>query len=180
MDDVRAALTPAHARSFQIIYAAIGGLTLFLMAVLFFLYGLGSETPRPVVGDDSIRLIGIVLAIWSPVSWVLGTWLYGAIVGGRIAVKNSISAGGPSTRVEDVLSLLRTGMIIRIALFEGPALLGAVMGILGITDGVIFAYPIYLLCIVPACVHLFLIGVTFPTHERILNEIRERIVEARR
>lgn len=180
MDDVRSGVTPERVRSFQFIYAAIGGLTLFLMAVLFFLYGLGSETPRPVSGDDSIRLIGIVLAIWSPISWVLGTWLYGAIVGGRIAVKNSISGGGVSTRAEDVIGRLRTGMILRVAFFEGPALLGAVMGIIGITDGVIFAHPIYLLCIVPACVHLFLIGTTFPTQERILNEIRERIVEVRR
>ena len=72
------------------------------------------------------------------------------------------------------MSALRSATIVRLALFEGVALFGAVICFLSLQLGVARDLPLVWLNAVSTFVLLFLVVVTFPTRERVIRTLGER------
>ncbi|MBI5215722.1 MAG: hypothetical protein HY960_08210 [Ignavibacteriae bacterium] len=74
--------------------------------------------------------------------------------------------------VEQRFKILVTKKIITVASFEMPAMFGLVVCLLGVLDGSFSSYPEFLLNIVPAFILIVYIALTFPSRERIVDELK--------
>ncbi|HVZ39100.1 MAG TPA: hypothetical protein VHI13_07475 [Candidatus Kapabacteria bacterium] len=171
-------LTPARARDFQMIHAGIAFACMFGLAVNFFLYGLGSESP-PAEGPVAFMwlltylFIGLVV-VCAAVAAVLPRWLLspGRLRAGLAAAGEKGSAGW----AEKGLRMLRTALAVRLAFLAGPSLIGLVLSLFALRIGVLFYNPEFAILAVPVCITLVYLGSTFPTHDRLLAMVKSRIV----
>jgi hypothetical protein len=123
---------------------------------------LQGKTPEP----GQVQLVTILSAVHA--FMCLSCWTLGVLLFQRTLTSDVPLRGGIMTRV-------RAATILRLALFEGPALLGAVTCFLALQFGAARELPLVWLNAISTFVLLFMAVVTFPTRERV-----ERTIEALR
>ncbi|GIV59842.1 MAG: hypothetical protein KatS3mg043_0931 [Rhodothermaceae bacterium] len=168
----RRVLTPEHIRTFQIIMLALAmGVTLFGVVVLVLYLAQPVGEPPDASDVELIRMLTLGHALVGVAVYTVSGRVY------RLALDRATPAG-PAPRVPaleeaaTVLGRMRAAEIVRLALFEGTALFGLVVCLLGVTNGVMQAYPVYWLNLLSAVAMVGFVARNFPTAERLERVFR--------
>lgn len=164
-DDGELPVSDQEVRALGVLQAALGAGPLMFWAVIVAmsqLPELQGKTPEPGQAQ-LVTLLSAVHAFMCLSCWTLGVFLFQRTLTSDVPLR-----GGIMTR-------LRAATILRLALFEGPALLGAVTCFLALQLGAARELPLVWLNAISTFVLLFMVVVTFPTRERV-----ERTIEALR
>jgi hypothetical protein len=181
MQSIEAHLTPARARVPQIVYAAIAFSMMVLLAVLLFFYAMAGESTRAAPGDSVVGMLSIVTFVLWGAGVIVGIVFYNSYFRpDRIErfLSTPIRENGKliDDPAEQAILLVQRAMIIRLVFFDIGAFIGIMTCLVGINDGALYASPIFLLNMVPAFFQIAFIGATFPTRERVLGVIREKVI----
>ena len=168
--EFRQALTPGTVRSLRIIQGAIGaGVLVFALVVLGMHARVSSDVPPPP------QVVVFLVQILTVVHFVMAAAIYplGHLVFTRMVSRERIAKSG-ATDPAKVLSLMRAGIIMRLAMYEGVAFVGLVVCMVGVLEGVLRAHPVYWVNAFSTVVLLLFVMRTFPSEERLLTIFEER------
>lgn len=163
----RASLTPQVMRTFQVVHAAIAAGILTFSAVVVIVY-LQSAAVFPAESD--IFLLTVLTAVHA----FMAT---GLVFAGRAIAEVLCARQGPSADAAECVALIRKAAIIRLATMEGGAFFGLVVLIVGSTNGVVHAFPAFLLNGLTAFNAIAYIVLTFPTADRLEQVFRTKILK---
>ena len=151
-------------RGMQILNAAfIAGLLMFV-GVTIFLYFTAAE---PKVPQGKMKQAIEHLSIANAVVFILSSAAGFFIFRSRLAPIAKACSDSPHASPIDFLGELRGAFILRLAMLEGPGLLGTVVCFLGVTGSEIHDHPIYWLNLLSPIATITFMGVTFPTQEKL-------------
>ena len=151
-------------RGMQILNAAfIAGLLMFV-GVTIFLYFTAAE---PKVPQGKMKQAIEHLSIANAVIFILSSAAGFFIFRSRLAPIAKACSDSPHASPIDFLGELRGAFILRLAMLEGPGLLGTVVCFLGVTGSEIHDHPIYWLNLLSPIAAITFMGVTFPTQEKL-------------
>jgi hypothetical protein len=184
--DFEAALTPAELRMFQIIQGALGaGIATFLcIPVALYVFDAVVLADEAAQDLQLIRLLSLVHIALAAALLVTAKVVY------DLQFRPERLAGEHRPALRDTqgevihdpatycLALLRTAMIVRMAMYEGIAMFGLVVCLLAVIDGVVQAYPLYWLNALSSVALIGYIVLTFPTAERLKALFLSRIKQA--
>ncbi|MBX7153210.1 ATP synthase F0 subunit C [bacterium] len=175
LQEFQSKLTDAHIKTLQIIQAALGvGVTAFL-GVVVFLYTAQPEYDQRMADQnlDLIKILTLIHALMAATLYYGSTFIYNMQFTEsklREAVSKTFNdeKGQPITDpVFKCMVVIRTAMILRLAMLESSALFGLVICLLAVTNGVMHHYPEYWLNLITAALFLSLVVMLFPNRERI-------------
>ncbi len=153
-------------RGMQILNAAfIAGLLMFV-GVTIFLYFTAAEPKVPQDGEASLEHLQI-LSIANAVVFILSSAAGFFIFRSRLAPIAKACADSPHASPIDFFGEIRGAFILRLAMLEGPGLLGTVVCFLGVTGSEIHDHPIYWLNLLSPIAAITFMGVTFTTQEKL-------------
>ena len=151
-------------RGMQILNAAfIAGLLMFV-GVTIFLYFTAAE---PKVPQGKMKQAIEHLSIANAVVFILSSAAGFFIFRSRLAPIAKACSDSPHASPIDFLGELRGAFILRLAMLEGPGLLGTVVCFFGVTGSEIHDHPIYWLNLLSPIATITFMGVTFPTQEKL-------------
>ncbi len=177
-------LTAQNIRIFQIIHGAIALGVAAFMGVVLFLYS--TQTAPTESGDlkDSYDLIKIltlahimIAAAVYTVSRVVFNLLLGPSAWKDGTVKTFKDSQGRTVTdpAEKILAMIRSALIVRLAMLEAPALFGLVICLLAITNGTIYHTSIIWLNAITALILIGFVIRTFPNKERLEEIFNSRV-----
>jgi hypothetical protein len=184
LTEFQSALTTQNMRVFQIIQGAIALGVIMFMGVVFFLY---SSQTAPAGGRELkdaydlikvLTLAHIMLAAGVyTIARVVFNLLLGpsALQGGLIKEIKDAQGRIVTNNGEKILAMIRSALIVRLAMFEAPALFGLVICMIGITNGTIYETPSIWLNGITACILIGFVILTFPNKERLEEIFNSRI-----
>ena len=159
----REPLSEEDIRGMQILNAAfIAGLLMFV-GVTIFLYFTAAEPKVPQGGEASLQLLSITNAVVFILSSAAGLFIFRS----RLAPIAKACSDSPHASPIDFLGEIRAAFILRLAMLEGPGLLGTVVCFFGVTGSEIHDHPIYWLNLLSPIAAITFMGVTFPTQEKL-------------
>lgn len=169
LQDFRTALTPSVLQQMMILQAALpSGALLFAGVVAF----LGSTTPA---GELTVDLRSTLTTMTA----VAGMMTVVAVTASRTIVdKIFASARTAPVTAEQAIGLIRTAMIIRLALLEGSSFFGLVILVIAATNGVLFTVSWLAADLLPLLVLVTTAVFTFPTADRLERIFEERFLRA--
>ena len=151
-------------RGMQILNAAfIAGLLMFV-GVTIFLYFTAAE---PKVPQGKMKQAIEHLSIANAVVFILSSAAGFFIFRSRLAPIAKACSDSPHASPIDFLGEIKAAFILRLAMLEGPGLLGTVVCFLGVTGSEIHDHPIYWLNLLSPIAAITFMGVTFPTQEKL-------------
>ncbi|MGH1362804.1 MAG: hypothetical protein ACRBF0_04550 [Calditrichia bacterium] len=151
-------------KTLQIIYLALAmGVSLFLF-VIYFLSTQGGDLPA--AEQSSVPTMTIVHFIVLISAIFLSKLIYEKMY-------SNIPANVMSTP-QIIWQKMKTAHIVRLAILEAPVFLGLVTCLIGVQDGFIPEEPIYWINLTSLVVFLAFIALSFPNHDRIIQEFRYR------
>ena len=151
-------------RGMQILNAAfIAGLLMFV-GVTIFLYFTAAE---PKVPQGKMKQAIEHLSIANAVVFILSSAAGFFIFRSRLAPIAKACSESSNASPIDFLGEIRGAFILRLAMLEGPGLLGTVVCFLGVTGSEIHDHPIYWLNLLSPIAAITFMGVTFPTQEKL-------------
>ena len=151
-------------RGMQILNAAfIAGLLMFV-GVTIFLYFTAAE---PKVPQGKMKQAIEHLSIANAVVFILSSAAGFFIFRSRLAPIAKACSDSPHASPIDFLGELKGAFILRLAMLEGPGLLGTVVCFFGVTGSEIHDHPIYWLNLLSPIATITFMGVTFPTQEKL-------------
>jgi len=176
------ALTPAVMRTIQMIYLAlIMGVIVFTAAV-FIIYSTDKSQENVNIDPDLLTTMSLVHACFALAAYALATFQYKSQF--RTERLSGVSRGETSDRsvmypsstpAESYLSIIRTALIIRLALMQGAAFFGLVTCIIGATSGALRLHPEYWANLASSVVMIGFCILTFPNKERLAGIFEEKI-----
>ena len=168
------ALTQSAVIALKVIQGALGAGIIFFGVVIFVLSqqtGTWSELPDPSILSllqiltVAHIVLGLIMALAAPI-------IFKAIVNERKVetfgtryTGNSI--GSDLSVGEKCLAVIKTGMIVRLAMFESVAFFGLIICFLAVLWGVVGSHPVYLINAGSSLLFIIYIFQTFPTKQRI-------------
>lgn len=182
--EFQSALTPQNIRVFQIIHGAIALGVIMFMGIVFFLYSSQSAPSGPRELKDAYDLIKVLTlahimlaAGVYTVARVVFNLLLGpsALQGGLIKEIKDAQGRIITNNGEKILAMIRSALIVRLAMIEAPALFGLVICMIGITNGTIYETPSIWLNGITACILIGFVILTFPNKERLEEIFNSRI-----
>jgi len=168
--------TQAHVKVLQIIFVALAvGILSFSLIVVAGVF-VAKDTPPT---EEDIGLMRILTG------FVLVIMLSAAVLAGRIrsmllsrskldpilALQHEDDATGQM--VEGIHAHLRTSEIVRMAILEASAVFGLVTCVLGLVFGVLPDAALFWVNLVPAIFFLLVVGMTFPSADRLTQLFEE-------
>ncbi len=170
------ALTPSIIRQMRVIQLALTAAPLIYLVVVLAL----DVTLVPGPADDAMAG---TLAILSVVHCVLAIAGYAGSIAmfnslfSEQRIRRSVPEGpvSPELLVTLALTLIRAGMLVRLAFFEGIAFLGLSVCVIGVSTGVIDAHPEFWLNGTTTLILLLFSAMTFPTRERVVQLFDEKL-----
>lgn len=159
--------------------ALLGGVLTFVGVVAL----LGFQRAGAGQGDavGSAPLLGvmttvhcIMAAVFFPAGFLIHRWMAGP--GGiKVLAQNPRVQGLPIE--QQCAKAIFTGMIIRLAQFEGMALFGVIVCMVGIQSGELAEKPMYWVNLFSPVAVVLLVVATFPTRERIESLFLNRFTD---
>lgn len=169
----RAALTPAAVRTLQVIFITIAtGVGLFAVVVVALFWSQTGEVEPTETQVSLVRLLSLVHVLTAATVYLFA----GPLVYRKVLEKEAPDAGAQGE--QEVLKRIRTAEIVRLALFEGVAMLGLFACLMGAIFGVFREAPVYWLNLLSSFVLLGFVGRNFPTAAR-LEAVFRTYVEGR-
>jgi hypothetical protein len=157
-------------RTMQIIHLTLLAGVLTFGMVIAILWIQGSETSGSEMQkeDAFLNLLTLVNVVMLAAAFVAGHLIYRWLSGPRGAVLLGKNPAYRNFSAElKCATALFTGAIIRLAIFEGAALFGLIVCLLGILGGELAEQPVYWLNLFSPAVFVLLIAATFPTRGRM-------------
>jgi hypothetical protein len=169
------ALTPQHLLTFRVIYIALLlGVSLFLGIVLFMTYSTSEESKKP---QGALGILTVVHVVLASSVYLVSIVLFRYMTGLAFFRKRKVASVHQDTSLEHrYLIAVFSAYIIRVALFEGPALFGVIVCLLGATEGTIQQNPIYWLNLFSYAILAILIIYTFPTRTKLEDLFKKRCI----
>lgn len=176
LSDFQSSLTPLALRTFQIIHGAIGlGVVMFLGVVLFVYSSQPANLGANITKDDydlikilTLAHIMVAAGVYTVARVVFNLLLSSTALQGGVSKEMKDAQGRIiSNPSEKILAMIRSALIIRLAMIEAPALFGLVICLIATLNGTVFETPSIWL---NASTSLILIGfviLTFPNKERL-------------
>lgn len=170
------ALTSQVMLPLQVIHGAVAGSVIVFAAAVVFV----ASTTTPPADPQSVASLDLLMMIHGLVA--VGCYLSARMIFDRQLRKtyepSSVQTGtgvSPEEGAAHALQLLRTAVIIRLALIEAPAVIGLVICLVAALQGVLTDYPRYWINAVPAIILIFFVAATFPTSDRLTSIMQKRI-----
>ncbi len=186
VQEFQAALTPEAVRMFQIVQGAVGmGVAVFLLIVIG-MYVNGSAAAEAAPADNPeglMQAMTLVHFALLAVLLVLSAMLFNAQFSDarlRSGVNLTLNdaKGRPLTdNGSRCLALMRTAMILRLAMLEGPALFGLVICLLGAMNGFLHTHPLYWVNAASALYFIGYVVQTFPNRQRMEEIFQTRVLK---
>ncbi len=160
-------VTDEEVRALGVLQAALGAGPLMFWAVIVAMSQvpeLQGKAPEP----GQVQLVTLLSAVHA--FMCLSCWTLGVLLFQRTLATEVPARGG-------LMARLRAATILRLALFEGPALLGAVTCFLALQFGAARELPLVWLNAISTFVLLFMVVGTFPTRARVettIEALRQR------
>lgn len=172
MAEFREALTPEAVRSTRIIQGAIGAGVLFFALGVFLLHTLNPPASAPPTPASIllVRILTVAHLVMAAAIYPLAHRIF------TRTVSRERLASSAGTGPAGALSLMRTGIITRLAMYEGVAFLGLIVCTVGVLQGVLGMHPVYWINAFSAVILLLFVVRTFPTKERLLAIFEERFL----
>ena len=171
------AVSDDELRHLQTLQAALtAGILVFLLVVLVIANGNGAGTRVPGKASlQSLTLLTYIHLAFAVCSLTLAPLLFAR----RLGRQDSASAPGsgmqdPALISSQDLARLRSAVILRLALWEWPALFGLVVLLLAAYRGALASHPLYWINVLSALIFIALAVMTFPTRDRISRILAER------
>jgi hypothetical protein len=172
------AITSQILLTFCVIYIALlSGVTLFLGILLVMAY---SKSPDETAkSQDILSLLTIVHIVIASscylVSFIVFRFLTNPARLRKIKSSVVLSPGRQSSALEQqYLAAIFSAHIVRAGFFEGPALLGLIICLIGVLDGCIQQHPIYWLNLFSFVVMAGMMIHTFPTKVKLEDLFKKR------
>lgn len=176
LDEFRAALARPQISGMQIIQAFLAfGVVLFAGVVVLMHISLGSperELPQDFA-VQTIRLMTVVHLVLAIVIYLVAPRIENLIY--KQAKNNSAASTTTVSLAGQALGVIRTARIVRLALYEGVALLGLVICYLAMTMNVMAAHPVYWANAATAAIMIGYAVLTFPNPERLTTIFNEKL-----
>ncbi len=178
MADLKSKLSNQAVLVFQLITGSIlFGATMFLGFIVF-MYNTAAPSEAP--GTETVEMMNLLSLI------------HGAVfVGGMIASRFLFDMMFSSARIESAvngwklarlsaaaekyLAVMRSAVIIKMALLEMPAFFGLVVCFIGVTNGVLKVESIYWANLISYAALVFLLLKNFPTKERLIELFKNKL-----
>ncbi len=164
-DEIREQLTSERIRIFQILHGSLAGGVLMFMLVVLAVAMKGTEVLPGVPPDP-----GPVPML----SWVNAAMLVSCVGVGSFAFRTLFNRSkceeglqGADNVGAHLIGLLQIAWIVRLAMFEGVALVGLFTCFLGVSSGFLAAEPVYWLNLVSPLSFLAFSAANFPTRDRL-------------
>jgi hypothetical protein len=162
-------LTPEYLQITRILQAAlVSGPTLFAAGLLaFFFFTVQPPTPalQAVQTMDRLSVAHVGFTI---VAYLLAPLLFS-----RVMTGTRLDPGGDSTTPDELarqaLLLLRTAIIVRLAVLEGAAFFGIAVCVLGVSGGVLYTNSTHWLNLGSTLLLVLFGFLTFPTRDGLLD-----------
>ena len=180
----QSALTAQNIRVFQIIHGTIALGVAAFMGVVFFLYSTQGATGDSRDLKDAYDLIKVLTlahimlaAGVYTVARVIFNMLLGpsALQGGMIKEIKDTQGRIITNNGEKILAMMRTALIVRLAMLEAPALFGLVICLIAVTNGTIYQTSLIWLNAVTALILIGFVILTFPSKEKLEEIFNSRI-----
>lgn len=161
-------LTPEVVRTFQIIHGALmGGATMFLLVILMLhMQGSSGGTSETEVLDN-LSMVHAVFALSA----------FGAskiIFEKMFNQQTIINAPDPYTTS---LNIIRSALLVRLAMMEGAAFFGLAVCIIAVTGGITQTEPVYFLNAASYALFILIGLQTFPTKDSLTAIFRTQILK---
>ena len=178
LEDFQKVLTPQSIRVLQVIFAALAtGVFIFALIAIsgFFIFQKDYQTPDPSV----IRILTIVHFIIFLVIFYISKYLYDHLFqSNRFSQLPEVTSVNyqnlPMSLAENLLAMIRSSSIVRMALLEVPAMFGLTICFMGSLQGVLQQYPVYWINMISAVVFEMIIYIEFPTRQKLEALFREK------
>jgi hypothetical protein len=182
--EFKAALTPERVRVGMIIQSALAaGSLLFFFSVLA-VSSLNQRNNSIQIDYDLLTNMTIVCMLFFLVDFAIGYFLYHsqfrpnrleAVYSSDLLDKNGNVI--PASPAEKAISLIRTSMLIRTALFEGAAFFGLATLMVGAQQGALSTVSWVWVNALPLLVLLIWIVIMFPTSNRLEKIFEDNIIK---
>lgn len=183
VDAFAAALTPAELRVFQLLQGALGaGVAMFLcVSIILYVLDAGASAGEAASDLQLVRMLSLVHMVLAVALFVAAKVVYDL----QFRPERLAEANRPELRdaqgeitpdpAQHCVALLRTAMILRLAMYEGIAMFGLVVCLLAVINGVMQASPVYWLNALSSVALIGYTVLTFPTAERLRSLFLSRI-----
>ena len=166
-DSFAAQLRNEEVLTLQIIYASLaGGIVLFTAVVLFL--SLTAAQGGPATDPALVRILtGVELAITVPLIYV-----------SSLVFRTRLESAARDDRVPNASlpAVLRSALILRVAILEGGAMFGLVVCLIAVTSGVMQTNPAYWINLIGVLAMLTVVSQGFPTRDRLVEIYQSRIL----
>jgi hypothetical protein len=172
-----AALTPGLLRTMAIMQTALVFGPLLYVIPVFVVFSGRSVIPP---GPDEFLLVNILSLLHGAALLTAGS--VGSFFFQRMFSSDRLMAipdANPETLASMAAGMLRSAMILRLALFEGAAFFGITVCILAMINGVLDAEPAYWLNLASLAIFAAFGILTFPTKERLMIWFEEMLARSR-
>lgn len=161
-------LTPETVRTFQIIQTALmAGATMFLLVIVMLHVQQG---PGEAMGTETADMLSIIHTVFA-----LSTFGASRIIFEKMFDQQMIiNAPDPYTTS---LNIIRSALLVRLALMEGAAFFGLAVCIIAVTGGITQTEPVYFLNAASYALFILIGLQTFPTKESLTSIFRTQILK---
>ncbi len=172
--DFEQSLTPEMIRTIKIIQGTLGSGVILFALVIYVISQLPSFKNQ--TADSSILSILPILTgvhlIFGIVALIASRFVFKSIVNeSKVHSFGTGLTANPSLANQSIgekcLTVIKIGIIMRSAMFEGVAFFGLVICLLGVLGGVLKSNPIYLINTISALLYIVYTIWTFPSKEKL-------------
>lgn len=178
LEDFQQVLTPQNIKVLQVIFLALGlGVLVFAM-IAFMFYFILPQNEEPA--DASVfKILTITHLLLFPVVFYISKQLYDRLFQGH---RFSQLPGDPAQLqrmsrlmlAENILAIIRTTNIIRLAMWEALALFGLTICFLGSLQGILQHHPLYWINLISAIIFEMIVINEFPSRPKLELLFREK------
>ncbi|KAB2880588.1 ATP synthase F0 subunit C [bacterium] len=184
LTEFQSALTPQNIRVIQIIQGAIGlGVVMFMGVVLFVYSSQTMNVDARITNDDydlinilTLAHIMIAAAVYTVARVVFNLLLSSSVLRNGVT---KIMKDGQGRVIENpaekMLAIIRSAMIVRLAMIEAPAIFGLVICLIATFNGTIQETPSIWLNAITALILIGFVILTFPNKERVEEIFNSKI-----
>ncbi|MBL7996790.1 hypothetical protein JNM05_15595 [bacterium] len=184
LSEFQTALTPQNVRVIQIIQGAIGLGVVMFMGVVLFVYSSQTMSVDARIANDDYDLINLLTL--AHIMIAAGVYTVARVVF-NLLLSSSVLRNGVTKVMKDgqgrvidspaekILAIIRSAIIVRLAMLEAPALFGLVICLIGTFNGTIQETPSIWLNAITSLILIGFVILTFPNKEHIEEIFNSRI-----
>ncbi len=182
--EFKTALTPERVRVGMIIQGVLAAGALLFFFTILAVSSLNQQSSSIEIDLDQLTYMTIACLLFFVVDFAVGHFLYHSkFKPERLEAAYSSDLKDqngniiPASPAEKAVSLIRTSMFIRTALFEGAAFFGLAILMISAQQGALNTVPWIWLNVLPLLVLLIWVLITFPTANRLVSIFEVKILK---